>query len=131
MFQDYSKTTYELWSEVNGVTFERKLAYETAFDGVVKIYTLRTNNEQVNKLLEGHYFGEFGYPTSKGMLLRKFKSKTSWPKTRIVHLNLVTNELTEIKRTNSSWNIWTAKKLDELNYSVSISPTETVELEIG
>lgn len=130
MLQDYSKLEYEFWSEVNGVTLERKLAYETAFDGVVKIYTIRTNNEKINQLLEAQYFGEFGYPTSKGMLLRKFKSKTSWPKTRVVHLNLETTELTEIKRTKSSWDNWTAKKLSETKYEISISPSESVELEI-
>lgn len=121
---------YRPWLESHGITIERKLIYETAFDGVVKVYLLRTKNEQINQLLKDNYFGDFGYRTSKGVLLRKFKNKTSWPKTRLAHLDLANNTLKELLRTRSSWNTWTVQKLDDLTYEVSVSPNKAIKVKI-
>ncbi|XOV94264.1 MAG: hypothetical protein ACFHWX_06070 [Bacteroidota bacterium] len=119
---------FEKWFEMNDISFERKLADETAFDGVVKIYELKTNNPRTNELLAGQYFGDFRFLTENGVLLRKFNSKTSWPKTQIVHLNLDRHQLMGLKQTDSSWNVWTAEKISDKRYAVSISPEEKVDL---
>jgi hypothetical protein len=107
--------------------FERKLENETAFDGVVKIYSLISNNKELNILLEGKLFGDFIFPSDTGIFLRMFKSKTSWPNTKLIHVNLDKYSFDEIIDTNSSWNLWTGNNLGYGNFSINISPTEVVE----
>jgi hypothetical protein len=44
--------------ENNLIQLERKLENETAFDGIVKIYSLKSNISELNKLLLNKYFGD-------------------------------------------------------------------------
>ena len=115
---------------VNDITFDRKLEYETAFDGVVKIYSLKTDNSNLNSKLDGKYFGNFIHFAENGVFIRMFKSKKSWPKTILVYLDFKTEKLTIIKKINSSWNIWYGKDLGQGKHSIEIKPTEKVEYQI-
>jgi len=109
------------------ITFERKLEYETAFDGVVKIYSLQTNNQNLNLNLSDKYFGDFVHITENGVFLRMFKSKKSWPKTRLVFMDFRNNKLTIIKKTNSSWNVWKGIDMGNGKHFIEIKPTEIIE----
>lgn len=129
MKQNYLSEKYHFFSEINSVCFERKLENETAFDGIVKIYSLKTNIENINKKLDGHFFGDFIYSTEKGVFLRKFDHKDSWPISTLIHLDLINLTATEINRNNSSWNIWTGKNLENGKFSIKISPTESIEFQ--
>ena len=97
------------YSYVNN--FERKLENETAFDGVVKIYSLTSDNRKLNKLLDGKLFGDFIFPSDTGIFLRMFKSKSSWPNTKLIHIDINNYAFTEIIDTKSSWNLWTGNNL--------------------
>ena len=57
--------------------FERKLENETAFDGVVKIYSLKSNNNELNKLLNGKLFGDFIFPSKIGEYYRLIDNRKS------------------------------------------------------
>jgi hypothetical protein len=127
MIDDYRKEPNKYWLTTLGVTFKRKLENETAFDGIVKIYSLATNNDKINKTLDGFFFGNFGVATLNGILLRKFRNKDSWPETILAHLNTSTGELKDIKESKSSYENWTASKLSVGKYEIRLSPTETVE----
>ncbi len=127
---NYDIEKYEVWTKTNDITFDRKLEYETAFDGIVKIYSLITDNWNLNSKLNGKYFGNFIHFSENGIFLRMFKSKKSWPKTRLVYLNFETEELTIIKKTNSSWNTWYGIDLGNGKHSIEIRPTEKVEYQI-
>jgi hypothetical protein len=129
MKQNYSSEKYQILSEINSISFERKLVNETAFDGIVKIYSLKTNFENINQKLDGHFFGDFFYSTEKGVFLRKFDNKDSWPTSTLIYLDLTNLTLTEINRNNSSWNIWEGKKLENGKYSIEISPKENIEFQ--
>ncbi|WP_298305891.1 hypothetical protein [Flavobacterium sp.] len=129
MKQNYSSEKYQILSEINSISFERKLVNETAFDGIVKIYSLKTNFENINQKLDGHFFGDFFYSTEKGVFLRKFDNKDSWPTSTLIYLDLINLTLTEINRNNSSWNIWEGKKLENGKYSIEISPKENIEFQ--
>ncbi|GAA4076599.1 hypothetical protein GCM10022389_23010 [Flavobacterium cheonanense] len=129
MKQNYSSEKYQFLSEINSISFERKLVNETAFDGIVKIYSLKTNFENINQKLDGHFFGDFFYSTEKGVFLRKFDNKDSWPTSTLIYLDLINLTLTEINRNNSSWNIWEGKKLENGKYSIEISPKENIEFQ--
>ena len=121
---NYIQEKYENWKEFNSVSFKRKLENETAFDGIVKIYSLKTNNENLNKELFGKFFGDFIYPTENGVFIRLFDNKDSWPKTTLVYLNLINNELQHLNHNNFSWNVWKGHNLGNGIYSIEISPTE-------
>lgn len=129
MKNDYTLETYQFWTEIHHVNFERKLENETAFDGIVKIYSLKTDFEIVNQKLEGLYFGDFIYPTQKGVFLRKFDGKNSWPKTTLIYLDLKNSTVTEVDKNNSSWSVWKGKDLENGKYSIEISPKESVEFQ--
>lgn len=128
---EYKSEKYQTWVDLTLVTLERKLENETAFDGVVKIYSLRSNNKKVNQLFENKFFGDFIHFSNTGAFLRLFNSKTSWPNTKLIYMDFDTPSLTEIKQTNSSWNIWTGNNLGYGKHSIEISPTEKIEYQIG
>jgi hypothetical protein len=126
MKHDYTSEEYQFWTDVNYVDFKRKLEYETAFDGIVKIYSLKTDFDIVNQKLEGLYFGDFIYATGKGVFLRKFDGKNSWPNTTLIYLDFKSLTVTEVDKNNSSWLVWKVKDLENGKYSIEISPTESV-----
>jgi hypothetical protein len=126
---NYTSEKYNFWKKINSVTFEKKLENETAFDGIVKIYSLKTNVESINQKLEGKFFGEFIYTTEKGIFLRMFNNKDSWPKTTLIYIDFINLKITEINRNNSSWNVWKGKDLENGKYSIEISPTESIEFQ--
>jgi hypothetical protein len=130
MKQNYSSENYHFFSEINSVCFERKLENETAFDGIVKIYSLKTNIENINQKLDGHFFGDFIYSIERGVFLRKFDNKDSWPISTLIYLDLLNFTVTEVNKNNSSWNIWKGKNLENGKFSIEISPTESVEFQI-
>ena len=106
---NYISEKYQIWTEINSVIFERKLENETAFDGIVKIYSLKTNVKNISQKLNGKFFGDFFYPTEKGVFLRMFDNKDSWPKTTLIYVDFINLTVTEINRNNSSWNVWKGK----------------------
>ena len=130
MRPSYDLEQYQIWTQVNSITFERKLVNETAFDGIIKIYILKTNSEAINKSLREKFFGEFSYPTENGVFLRMFANKESWPKTTLIHVNFKNSTVTEIDRNRSSWNIWKGKDLGNGKYSIEISPKKIIDCEI-
>jgi len=126
MLTDYNTEKYNDWEVFHGIKFFRKLEYETAFDGIVKIYSLSTENEEVNKLLSGKFFHRFAYQTENGLLLRQFKAKKSWPKTRLVFLDFSKKDLVMIAKTNSSYDSWTVK-YDKESYKIFVAPEKYLE----
>jgi len=64
---NYSSEKYEFWITLLLTNFERKLENETAFDGIVKIYSLTSNNKELNTLLKGKLFGDFIFPSDTGI----------------------------------------------------------------
>src|SRR5688572_22347918 len=90
---------------------------ETAFDGIVKIYSIKADNDRINKIINGLFFGKLGEPTSNGILLRLFKNKDSSPITSLTHLNIGDVELTVIKESKSSYEAWTV--IDGWTWKVS------------
>ena len=129
MKTDYKSEPYKLFDEINFISFEKKLENETAFDGIVKIYSLKTNNEIVNRNFKGKFFGEFFFKTENGVFLRMFENEDSWPKSTLIFLNLNNFEINLINRNKSSWNIWSVKDFGNGKYSIEISPTESVEFQ--
>jgi hypothetical protein len=129
MIFDYRFEQYLSWEENQNISFQRKLENETAFDGIVKIYSVKTNSDLLNKLLENKFFGDFYYASETGIFLRMFDNKESWPNTTLIFIDLKKITLTEVLKTKSSWNVWNAKDLGHSKYSIAISPTETVEFE--
>ncbi len=129
MKPSYFLEQYHIWTKVNSITFERKLENETAFDGIVKIYSLKSNVENVDRKLEGKFFGEFIYPTEKGVFLRMFVNKDSWPKSTLIFVDLISSTLTEINSNDSSWLAWKVEDLESGKYSIEISPTERIEFQ--
>jgi|GEM_PF-3559514 len=126
---NYTSEKYNIWKEINSVTFEKKLENETAFDGIVKIYSLKTNVENINQKLKGKFFGEFIFSSEKGVFLRMFENKNSWPKTTLIYVDFINFTVIEINRNNSSWNVWKGKDLGKGKYSIEISPTESIEFQ--
>jgi len=124
---NYTSDKYEFWVALMSTNFERKLENETAFDGIVKIYSLTSNNSKLNQLLVGKLFGDFIFPSDTGIFLRTFKNKSSWPNTKLIHIDLDNYSLDEIIDTNSSWNVWTGNNLGYGKFSINISPTEAIE----
>ena len=49
MIEEYTKEPYKDWLTTHGIVFKRKLENETAVDGVVKIYSIKTDNDKINK----------------------------------------------------------------------------------
>ena len=127
MIEGYGKEPYKEWLTTHGIVFKRKLENETAFDGIVKIYSITTDNDTIKQTLCGLYFGNLGVPTLSGILLRQFRNKNSWPKTILTHLNLSTGDLKVLKESKSSYDMWTVKEFDRGKYEIRLSPTETVE----
>jgi len=129
MKPNYQFEDYNYWSENNLIQLERKLENETAFDGIVKIYSLKSNINQLNKLLLNKYFGDFIHYSESGVFLRMFDNKNSWPKTSLIYVDFKNYNLTEVKKTNSSWNVWSVNDLGNRKYSIEINPTEKIEFE--
>ena len=124
---NYTSEKYEFWTALMSTNFERKLENETAFDGIVKIYSLTSNNSKLNRLLDGKLFAEFIFPSDTGIFLRTFKNKSSWPNTKLIHIDLDNYSLDEIIDTNSSWNLWTGNNLGYGKFAINISPTKIIE----
>ena len=126
MLLDYKHEPFHHWQTIAGINFSRKLENETAFDDVVKIYSFQTDSDKVNDVLRGLYFGEFMQTTRRGLLLRQFIGKESWPHTLLVHLDLGDNVLRTIIDTNSSYLSWPVKFNGE-KYTIYLSPDTKVE----
>lgn len=124
---NYKSEKYNSFAEVNGITFKRKLENETAFDGIVKIYSIETSSDKLNQLLKGKFFGNFFYSSGKGTFLRMFDGKESWPNTNLIFIDLEDIVLVKIKKTGSSWLVWTANDLGDGKYSIDISPNQSIE----
>ena len=77
--------------------------------------------------MDGKLFGDFIFPSDIGIFLRMFKSKSSWPNTKLIHINLDNYTIDEIKDTNSSWSLWTGNNLGYGKFAINISPTEAIE----
>ena len=127
MLSNYKNEIYKDWLTVHGIKFKRKLENETAFDGIVKIYSISSDNENINKTIQGLFFGKLAEPTESGILLRAFINKNSWPKTCLTHLNMTDNKLIFIKESKSSYDTWTVTKIGIRKYQIQLSPTETVD----
>jgi hypothetical protein len=127
---NYDSEKYEPWTSLDTTFLSRKLVYETAFDGIVKIYFLKSNDSKVNLKLDGKYFGDFIHHANCGIFLRMFENKTSWPKTSLVYIDFAEYYLDEISVTKSSWNVWKGNDLGYGKHLIEISPTETVEYKI-
>ncbi|MEX0315858.1 MAG: hypothetical protein AB3N18_16890 [Allomuricauda sp.] len=127
---NYATEKYTEWTKAGLITFERKLEYETAFDGVVKIYSLKTNNSNLNTNLGGKFFGDFIHYAENGVFLRLFKNKKSWPKTRLIYIDFDYYELKIIKKTSSSYSHWKSTDLGNGKHSFEIRPTEKIEYQI-
>jgi hypothetical protein len=106
------------WFDLDDLAFERKLVYSTGFDLMIKIFEIKTNDEKINELLADKYFGDFYFQTNNGIFLRKFKFKKSWPKTRLVYLDLIGIQLIEKLRTKSSHLDWTIKSIDNQTFEI-------------
>ena len=119
------------WSQAGQLTFERKLEYETAFDGIIKIYSLKTNNSTLNSTLDGNFFGDFIHYSDNGVFLRLFKNKLSWPKTRLVYIDFDNYEIKVVKKTSSSYSQWNSTDLGNGKHVFYIKPTEKIEYQIG
>lgn len=126
---NFTRKDFEEWENFHGITFFRKLELETAFDGIVKVYSLKTDDDKTNELLKGLFFHRFAFQTESGVLLRQFQDKKSWPKTKLVHLNLELHKLKVIKETNSSYDTWTVDYLGDDKLLIGISPNEQIEYE--
>ncbi|MBA4197180.1 MAG: hypothetical protein C0459_06450 [Chitinophaga sp.] len=124
---DYSQEIFKEWTIVKGIKFLRKLENETAFDGVIKIYSIQTDNDKLNEILKGLYFGTIGHKTTNGILLRQFLNKNSWPKTMLVFLDISNFNLTVVNKTNSSYQNWEIKELTRGKYKINLTPTESVD----
>lgn len=124
---DYKFEKYNSFTEINGIEFSRKLENETAFDGIVKIYSIETTSSKLNTFLKEKFFGAFFYTSAKGIFLRMFDGKESWPNTTLIFINLEDMILEEIKKTDSSWSVWTANSLGKGKYTINISPDQIIE----
>lgn len=123
---DYSREKYSEWEIINSLIISRKLENETCFDGIVKIYSLRTNRKELNKVLENNYFGSFIHIANGEIFLRMFKTKNSWPNTILVKLNLISCEIEIIRKTNSSWESWKAEYLETGEHKFELQPAEII-----
>jgi len=129
---NYDLETYISWITIdNSIIIERRLANETAFDGIVKIYSLKSNNSFLNKAFEDKYFGEFIHIANTGFFLRMFKNKTSWPVADLVYVDYASQYFENIKETNSSWNVWYGQDLGKGKHIIEISPKEKIEYQIN
>lgn len=123
---DYSQEKYSEWENINSTVLSRKLQNETCFDGIVKIYSLRTNQTELNKVLENKYFGSFIHIRKDDIFLKMFKTKNSWPNTILVRLNIESCELEIIRKTNTSWESWKAEYIENGEYKFELQPTEII-----
>jgi len=124
---NYTSEKYNSFTEIHGITFKRKLENETAFDGIVKVYSIETSSSKLNQLLKGKFFGYFFYSSGTGIFLRMFDGKESWPNANLIFIDLENIILEKIKKTSSSWNVWTANDLGDGKYSIDISPNQSIE----
>jgi hypothetical protein len=124
---NYTSEKFEFWITLMSTNFKRKLENETAFDGVVKIYSLTSDKTELNKVLDGKLFGDFIFSSDTGIFLRMFKSKSSWPNTKLIHISFDNFFVDEIIDTKSSWNLWTGNNLGYGKFTINISPTEIIE----
>lgn len=127
---DGIKVNYEPWALLDTISLDRKLVYETAFDGIVKIYFLRSNDLMINDKLTGKFFGDFIHYANCGVFLRMFEDKTSWPRTKLIYLDFAECYFVEIKATNSSWLVWHGSDFGNGKHVIEISPGEKIEYQI-
>lgn len=119
---------FKNFGSYHGVNFDRKLVDETAFDGIVKIYSVTTDNENINNQIRSKFFHGFVYPTKRGLLMRMYDYQNSWPYTNLIHIEIPSGKIEIIKKTNSSYDTWTVDE-NEPEIIVNISPKEKVSFE--
>ena len=96
-----SNNKFGEWIELFGI--RRCLVYETAFDGIVKIYLLEADDPKVNSLLKDKFFGDYCFLLENGILLREFPKRNSWPKTYLTFLNMQSKSITRLQKIRSSY----------------------------
>lgn len=64
----------------NDIAFDRKLEYETAFDGVVKISRLKTAKQNLNSQRNGKNYRGFLHFAQNGVFLKMFNCTASLPR---------------------------------------------------
>src|SRR5688572_18631209 len=104
--KDYINVTdsnWTSWSSVNGHIIERKNIAETGFDECIKFYNLKTNDKNIDLLLERKIFGEFHCETDYGLFLRQFDDPDDWPVSYLVFIDKSHNSYQRLKKIKSSW----------------------------
>lgn len=131
MQPEYESEIHKPWVNLPLLTVERKLENEDAFDGAVKIYTLRTNSEKVNDLIRNKFFGDFIHVSNTGAFFRLFNNKVCWPRTKLVYIDFDIPSLILLRKTNSSWLEWKGIDLGDGKHSIEISPKKKFEFKIS
>jgi hypothetical protein len=77
---NYESEKYNILTMANDIAFDRKLEYETSFDGVVKISRLKTANQNLNSQLNRKNYRGFFHFAQNGVFLRMFNCTASLPR---------------------------------------------------
>lgn len=117
--ENLSHDRYIHWFDHYSIRFERSLADEIGFDGIIKILNLKSNDNDVNGLLQGLFFFDFYCNIYNGVFLREFPRINSWPNTNLIYLNLETKKIQRLFSSKSSYLEWTIKQIDGLNYELN------------
>jgi hypothetical protein len=110
---------------VNGQVIERNIIAETGFDDIIKFYRLRTTDKQIDRLLAGKVFGEFIYETNYGLFLRQFNNPGDWPTSYLVFIDKSDNSYRKLKKSKSSWLIWTYEYINDKDFNIITEPADT------
>lgn len=109
---------WQWWFTAGSLTFYRKLVHEMGFDGLIKIFAIKTDEDETNKQLEGKLFLDFYHPVDRGIFLRRISTPSEWPNTSLVFLDYSGNEIKELIRSNSSFLAWPVKTKNDTEFTL-------------
>ncbi|HTF03985.1 MAG TPA: hypothetical protein VK826_08165 [Bacteroidia bacterium] len=118
-------SSWTSWNSVNGHEIDRRIISETGFDGCIKFYELRTNENQIHELLKGKIFGEFHCETNYGLFLRQFDNPDDWPVSYLIFIDKSNVSLQRLKKTKSSWPDWKYESINDKDFDIITEPGDT------
>lgn len=110
---------------MEGTQLEKKLIAETGFDGHIKFYRIRTENQSINSVLENKTFGEFHWENESGIYLREFENVDDWPVSYFVQLDKSNFQFRRLVKVDSSFVKWKYEHVNETEFNVVTYCTET------
>jgi hypothetical protein len=106
------------WITVSDITISRTHGFSYGFDNMYHCYKLLSSNNRLSLGLSKGFYFPFSYSINDLLFLRYIDGYDSWPKTKLMMINLKDMKLVEIFCCKSTMVKWIVTLVDEATLKI-------------